>query len=193
MDHLPQGRRVGLSRTVKLGYSLHERVRTENTRHQTPEDVEAPPRGSSDEESPDTEFEDPRPNKKRKTSQEEVGDNKGVVRSSSTRLVGGELGELPSEPSNIQISSFSTSQRVNVDGYEEDPFFGSQGKTSQSRKTKTYAKNIHTASKEVKEEKPVERSRYTRLGRKSNVLRAHDTDSMCAKGMLADLESTEAS
>lgn len=168
---------------MKLGDSLleygpHRKSTPQPPRPPSPDDVEAPPQGSSDEagndeDSDDSELGLSRATKRRKKSHERAFDN-GIV----------ESGELPTAPSNIRSSSFTTSQRSKLDDDHEDPF-SSQARSSQPRKPgKTYTKlkNIHKAAQKTPETKACKKQSNVANDDKTTGFRIPDINGLCAKG-----------
>ena len=118
----------------------------QTVRPPTPEDLTAPPQGSSDDESAreDSEFEDDtRPAKRRKTSIETEWDLK-KERSSSPIQSEKAAGTLVCEPSNIAPSSFVSATSHGRDSDEEGPFGSSQ--MNRGKIYRRGVKNIHTSS-----------------------------------------------
>ena len=144
-------RSIGL-KNEKLSYGhlltrLSSRTEKQQTiRPPTPEDLTAPPQGSSDDESVrvDSEFEDDaRPPKRRKTSIEtEWGLKK--ERSLSPNQSENAAGTFVCEPSHIPPSSFVSATSHGRDSDEEGPFGSSQ--TNRGKVYRRGVKNIHTSS-----------------------------------------------
>lgn len=185
MERKPKPRRAGLSRNVKLPWSLLEHnphrkstaqppQSSQTPRPPSPDDIKASPQGSSqdsanDEPSTDSELGLGRASKRRKKSPERALD---------TDI---DSGELPSASSNIQPSSFTTSQRPKTEDDGEDPF-ASQGRSSQSR-AKTYSKinNIHKAAQERQETKSSKKQLNAANDGKETSFRVPDIDGLCTK------------
>lgn len=151
-------RRVGQTKHEFNG--VHLLTQGPHIRPPTPEDLEAPPLGSSDEESAkeDSDFEEFRPTKRIKRSSSE-DDVKIKSRSSSppgqTQSV---TTSLACEPSNIPPSSW-TSQTKFDDADEPYGLFSSQSRPSQPKKTYSRGvNNIHTAGPELKQKKDVKKA-----------------------------------
>lgn len=152
-------RRIGLRATDYNAPSLHPNLKKEPpaARQPTPdEDICRPPEDSSNEESPDSEFGDPPPLKRRKTN----GSDDSVAMESIPRHQPSKTlssrEQLPNAPSDIKGTVWKISQRnaVDVDEDFEEVFSLSQ-KSRRKKSINTYkrrASNIHTA--ELKPEKP---------------------------------------
>lgn len=126
----------------------------------TPEDLNAPPLGSSDGESAkeDSDFEDVRPPKrmKRSSTEEDV-----KIKNRSSSLPGQSQSvttSLACEPSNIPPLSFTSSTKLD-DADEPYGPFSSQSRSSQPKKTyRRGVKNIHTVGPELKQKKDVKKA-----------------------------------
>lgn len=148
-------RRIG-QRKHDLNYG-HLLTNGPHIRPPTPEDLLAPPLGSSDEGTPkeDSDFDEFRATKRLKRSSDEK-DIKIKSRSSSPPGQS-QTTSLACEPSNIVPSSFTTIKSENDD--ELDGSFSSYLRSSQSKKNYGRGlKNIHTAVPKSKQKKDVKKA-----------------------------------
>lgn len=151
-------RRIGL-RKHTLSYD-HLLKHGPHARPPTPEDLKAPPLGSSDEESAkeDSDFEGFRPTKRRKRSSSE---EHAKIKSRSSPPPGQNQSgttSLACEPSNIQPSSWTSRTKFEEADEPHGPF-GSQSRSSQPKNT--YGRgvnNIHTAGPKLKQKKDVKKA-----------------------------------
>ena len=147
-EHLPYGH---LLKTLPSNMDKPSTIRPP-----TPEDFNAPPQSSSDEESvkEDSEFEDARPAKRRKGSDDEEGITMKRMSSSPPRQSKTAASTLASEPSTIPLSSWTSSTKKEEDSDLDEPF--SQVRSSQTKKGRTYGggmKNIHTSDPKGKQKR----------------------------------------
>lgn len=148
-------RRIGQTKH-DLNYG-HLLTKGPHIRPRTPEDLLAPPLGSSDEETAkeDSDFEEFRPTKRRKRSSNEE-DIKIKSRSSSPPGQS-QTTSLACEPSNIVPSSFTTIKSEDDD--ELDGSFRSYLRSSQTRKSYGRGlKNIHIAAPKSKQKEDVKKA-----------------------------------
>ncbi|KAG7005980.1 hypothetical protein G7Y79_00017g043620 [Physcia stellaris] len=152
-----QGRRVGLRQQDWHGKSIHGPHLNKElpiVRQPTPDDdVLRSPEGSSDEDLGGSDSEDGPAPKRRKGS----GSESPVTMGSKSRLALSESSnthnEFTTAPSNIQATSFTTSQKTDVSD-EEETFSQPQSRRSEiTYKSRTGSNNIHTKSSNSQETK----------------------------------------
>ena len=151
-------RRVGLRVVDYTAPSLLSGLKKEPpaARQATPdEDILRPPEDSSDEVSPDSEFGDASPLKRRKTNESEDSVTMESIPRHSPSKASSSREQLPNAPSDIKETVWNISQR-NAGDMEEDfeEVFGLSQMPPMKKSRKTYKTggNINTA--EAKPEKP---------------------------------------
>lgn len=186
----PKPRRIGLSKRDQPIWG-HQLQTLPCVRPATPENVAAPPQGSSEEElvieasgDESSEFDYTRPTKRRRQNNDEVGT---MTRKSTSSPAVDEsaTGALACEPSNIAPSSF-TRQSENSD---EDELF----KSSRTKRGKTYVRainNIHTSRPNGQGKETKKDLRSTRIRKGSGFIKS-DTGRLLSQGRSRDLSALE--